>query len=61
MTPLLKDDLAREHDSTVLDALQRAVAAERWTDADRLADSFLTAHLAVHDGYRNLVALTSVS
>jgi hypothetical protein len=52
----MKDDLAREHDSTVLDALQRAVAAERWTDADRLAVTFLTAHLAVHDGYRNLVA-----
>ena len=56
MTSLLKDDLAQERDSTVLDALERAVAAARWTDADRLANTFLSAHLAVHDGYRNLVA-----
>jgi len=42
--------------ASLLVELQAAVTALRWTDAGTAMDAFLTAHEAVHDGYRNVIA-----
>src|SRR5207237_403026 len=42
--------------ASLLVELQAAVTALRWTDAGTAMDAFLTAHEAVHDGYRDVIA-----
>ena len=42
--------------ASLLDELQAAVTSVRWADAGTAMDTFMTAHEAVHDGYRNVVA-----
>lgn len=52
----MSDAPVLECEATLLGALECAVADGRWLDAECLVDAFLASHLAVHDGYRNLIA-----
>jgi len=46
----------RSEQASLLDELQAAVTSKRWADAETAMDTFITAHEAVHDGYRNVIA-----
>src|SRR5438034_887776 len=46
----------RGEQASLLDELQAAVTSARWADAGSAMDTFMTAHEAVHDGYRNVIA-----